>query len=123
LHNQRGGGVDVEVCPEGAFGDTPVQDVLDQLVQRQQHAGIFTGQRFGQVIVVEGQTPVDAVLGGGFSRRADPVDEQAQRRRACQPGRLFAPLLRRLGHDLVDQREQQLILGGKVLVEGSQRRL
>ena len=73
------------------------------------------------MVVVVGQTAVDPVLLAGFRGQADAVDEHPQRRGARQTGRVFAPLARRLGHDLVDQRQQQLVLGGEVLVEGSQR--
>ena len=78
------------------------------------------GQRLGEVVVVVGQATVDAVLRGGRGGRADPVDQSLQRGDGVEAVGVRAPLARRLGHDLVDQRQQQLVLGGEVLVEGPQ---
>ena len=89
-----------------------------------EHPGVFARQRLGQVIVVVGQTAVDPVLGAGFGGRADPVDQHAQGLCAGQPGRS------RRATACVDSdmilsisAQQQLILGGEVLVEGAQRGL
>lgn len=108
---------------EHSLGDALADDVADQPVQRGEHPGVFARTCFGQVLVVEGQRPIEAVLGARFRLLADPVDHQLQRRGAVQPGGLGAPGLRRLGDGPVEQRQQQFVLAAEVLVEGAQRRL
>lgn len=114
---------DVQSGVEHSLGDALADDVADQPVQRGEHPGVFARTGFGQVLVVKGQRPIEAVLGARFRLLADPVDHQFQRRGAVQPGGLGAPGLRRLGDGPVEQRQQQFVLAAEVLVEGAQRRL
>ena len=123
LHDQRGGGVDVDAGAERTVGDAAVDDVLDEPVHGRDHAGVLARQCLGKVVVVVGEAAVDLVLRCAFSRCAYAVDQHPQRGDGGKPFRLFAPYARRLGHDLVDQREQQLVLRREVLVEGPQRGL
>ena len=114
---------DVQARVEDSLGDALPDDVADQPMQRREHPGVFAGTGLGQVLVVEAQRAIEAVLGARFRLLAEAVDHQFQRRGAVQAGGLGAPRLRRLGDGPVEQREQQFVLAAEVLVEGSQRRL
>jgi hypothetical protein len=95
LHDDRGGGPDIEVGPEDTFADAALDDVAQQVMQWGEHPGVIAGPGLGQVLVVQVHRPVEAVLGARFGLLADPVDNQLDRRGARQPVRLGTPGLRR----------------------------
>ena len=116
-------GPDVESRVEDALGDALPDDVANQLMQGGQDAGVFAGTGLGQMLVVEAQRPVQAVLGAGFGLLAEAVDHQLQRGGAVQAVGLGAPGMCRLRDGPVEQGEQQFVLAAEMLVEGPQRGL
>jgi hypothetical protein len=64
---------------ENPFGDPALHDVANQPVQRGQQLGIAAGPSLGQMLVVEAQGAIEAVLGARFRLCADPVDYQVHR--------------------------------------------
>jgi len=68
LHDQRGGGVDVEAGPERTVGDARLMMSLISSCTGESHARVLAWQRLGQVVVVVGQAAIDPVLGGSIRR-------------------------------------------------------
>ena len=84
LHDDRGRGPDVQPRVEDSLGDALPHNVANQAVQGGEHPGVFAGTGLGQILVIEAQRSIEAVLGAGFRLLADAVEHQLQRGGAVQ---------------------------------------